>query len=68
MTRCMPLCGRAVLKKEKKKFKKGKRMVTLEKERIVRQAIDNKENWEREEEIKEDHRKIEKMVQKKFLK
>ena len=36
MTRCMPLCGRAVLKKEKKKFKKGKRMVTLEKERIVR--------------------------------
>ena len=43
-------------------------MVTLEKERIVRQAIDNKENWEREEEIKEDHRKIEKMVQKKFLK
>ena len=30
--------------------------------------IDNKEDWGREEEIKEDHRKIEEMVPEKFLK
>jgi len=31
-------------------------------------VIDDKEDWGREEEIEEDHRKIEKMVPKKFLK
>jgi len=31
-------------------------------------VIDNKENWGREEEIEEDHRKIEEMVPRKFLK
>jgi len=36
MTRCPPLCGKTVLKKEEKKVKKGKRVVTLEKERVVR--------------------------------
>jgi len=36
MTRCLPLCGRVVLKKEEKKVKKGKRVVTLEEERVVR--------------------------------
>jgi len=30
--------------------------------------IDDKEDWGREEEIKEDHRKIEEMVPRKFLK
>ena len=30
--------------------------------------IDNKEDWEREEEIEEDHKKIKEMVLKKFLK
>jgi len=44
MMRCLPLCSRAVLKKEEKKVKKGKRVVTLEKERIIRWAINNKEN------------------------
>jgi len=61
------LCGRVRMKEEKKK-KKGKRIVTLEEEKIVRWAIDDKENWGREEEIEEDHRKIEEMVPKKFLK
>jgi len=61
-----PVC-RVKLKEEDKK-KKGKRIVTLEKEKIVRWAIDNKKNWGREEEIEEDHRKIEEMVPKKFLK
>jgi len=48
--------------------KKGKRVATLEKEKIVRWAIDDKEDWRREEEIKEDHRKIEELVPRKFLK
>jgi len=30
--------------------------------------INNKENWEREEKIEKDHRKIEKMIPRKFLK
>jgi len=36
MTRCLPLCGRAVPKKEEKKVERGKRVVILEKEKIVR--------------------------------
>jgi len=68
MMRCSPLYGRAVLKKEEKKVKKGKIVVILEKERIVRWAIDNKEDWEREEEIKENHRKIKELAPRKFLK
>jgi len=68
MTRCLPLCGRTILKKEEKKSKKKKRVVTLEEERIVRWVIDNKEDWEIEEEIEEDHRKTEEMVPRKFLK
>jgi len=63
MTRCLPLCGRKGQKKEK-----VKRVATEEKEKIVQWAIDDKEDWGREEEIEEDHRKIEEMVPKKFLK
>jgi len=67
MTRCSPLCGRVRIKEEERK-KKRKRVVTLEEEKIVRWVIDDKEDWEREKEIEEDHRKIEEMVPKKFLK
>ena len=67
MTRCPPLCGRVKVKEEDKK-KRGKRIVTLEEEKIVRWVINDKEDWGREEEIKEDHRKIEEMVPRKFLK
>jgi len=67
MTRCPPLCGGIRMKEEEEK-KRRKRVATLEEEKIVRWAIDNKEDWGREEEIEEDHRKIEKMVPKKFLK
>jgi len=63
MTRCPPLCGRNTRLKEKRVRKKVKRVVTLEEEKIVRWAVDNKENWGREE----DHRKIEEMVPQKFL-
>jgi len=66
--RCLPLCGKAVLKKEEKKVKKRKRVLTLEEERIIKWTIDDKEDWGREEEIEENYRKIEEMVPKKFLK
>ena len=42
--RCLSLCDRTILKKEEKKGKKEKGVVTLEEEKIVRWAIDNKEN------------------------
>jgi len=35
---------------------------------MVRWTADKKEDWEKEEEVKADHRKIEKMVPQKFLK
>jgi len=63
MMRCPPLCGGRSQKKEK-----VKRLKTEEEEKIVRWAINNKEDWGREEEIEEDHRKIKEMVPKKFLK
>ena len=44
ITRCPPLCGRAVLKRKEKKVTKGKRVATLTEERIIRWAIDNKED------------------------
>jgi len=66
MTRCPPLCGGKSQKSKKKE--KVKMMATEEGEKIVRWVIDNKKDWGREEEIEEDHRKIEKMVPRKFLK
>jgi len=67
ITRCLPLCGRVKVK-EKGKQKGAKRVVTLEEEKIVRWAIDDKEDWGREEEIEEDHKKIKEIVPKRFLK
>jgi len=66
MTRCPPLYGRVKIKEEERK-KKRKRVVTVEEEKIVRWVINDKENWGREQKIEEDHRKIEEMVPKKFL-
>jgi len=63
MTRCPLLCGGKSQKREK-----VKRVVMEEEEKIVHWAIDDKEDWGREEEIEGDHRKIEEMVPKKFLK
>jgi len=63
MTRCPPLCDGKSQKREK-----VKRVATKEEEKIVWWAIDKKEDWGREKEIEEDHRKIEEMVPKKFLK
>jgi len=64
MTRCPPLCSRT----KSREVEKGKREATLEKEKMVRWAVDDKEDWGREEEIKEDHRKIKELVLRKFLK
>jgi len=36
MTRCLPLCNKVGQKKEEKKVKRGKRVVTLKKEKIIR--------------------------------
>ena len=64
MTRCPPLCSRT----KSKGVERGKRVATLEEEKIVRWTVDEKEDWGREEEIEEDHRKIEELVPRKFLK
>jgi len=40
--RCLPLCGRNTKLKRKKEARKGKRVATLEEEKIVRWAVDNK--------------------------
>jgi len=66
MTRCLPLCGKKNQKIKRKK--KVKMIATEEKKKIICWAIDDKEDWGREEEIEEDHRKIEEMVPRKFLK
>ena len=68
MMRCPPLCGKNTKLKEEKRIKKGKRVVALEEEKVVRWAVDDKEDWGREEEVAVDHRKIEEMVLQKFLK
>ena len=64
MMRYAPLCSRT----RPRGVKKEKRVVTLEKEKIVRWAINDKKDWGREKEIEEDHRKIEELVPRKFLK
>jgi len=68
MTRCPLLYRRNTKLKKEKKIKKKRQVVTLEKEKIVRWAVDDKEDWGREEKVVADHRKIEKIVPKKFLK
>jgi len=64
MTRCPPLYGRT----RPRGVEKGKRVTTLEEERMVRWTVDDKEDWGREEELEVDHRKVDKMVPKRFLK
>jgi len=67
MTRCPLLCGKNTKLREEKGRKRVKRVVTLEEEKMVRWAVDNKEDWGREEEVIADHRKIKEMVPQKFL-
>jgi len=44
ITRCPPLCKRNTKLKEQKREKKRKRIATLEEEKIVRWAVDNKKD------------------------
>jgi len=44
MMRCPPLCGRNTRLKKKRVRKKVKRVVTLEEEKIVRWAVDDKKD------------------------
>jgi len=53
--------------KEEKKAKGVKRVAMIEEKKIVRWAVDDKEDWRREEEVKVDYRKIEEMVPQRFL-
>jgi len=68
MMRCPPLCGRNTKLEKRQKVKKGKRVVMLEEEKMVRWAMEDKEDWGRDEEVEVDHKKIEEMVPKRFLK
>ena len=68
MTRCLLLCRRNTKLEKGQKVKKEKRVVMLEKEKIVRQIIDNKKNWKREKKVEADHRKIKEIVSRKSLK
>jgi len=54
MTRCPLLCGRNTKLKKGQKAKKGKRVVTLEEEKIVRWVMEDKEDWGRDEEVEAD--------------
>ena len=47
--RCPLLCRRSNKKEENKKTKREKRVAILEEERIVRQAVDDKEDWGKRE-------------------
>jgi len=68
MTRCSSLCGKNTKLERGQKAKKEKRVAILEEEKVVRWAVEDKENWRREEEIEVDHKKIEEMVPQRFLK
>jgi len=58
MTRYLPLYRRNM---ELKEEKRRKQVITLEEEKIVRWAVDDKKDWKREE-VEVDYRKIEEIV------
>jgi len=61
MTRCPPFFRKVVKIKGKKETREYEK-------KIVRWAVDEKEDWGREEEMEADHRKVEEMVPKRFHK
>ena len=68
ITRYPPLCERNTKLEKGQEEKKGKRVVTLEEEKIVRWVMEDKEDWGRDKNVEEDYKKIEEMVPKRFLK
>ena len=65
LTRCPPWCGKSNEKKERVEHK-GRETRTVEGEKAISWAADEKKDWRREEEMEIDHRKIETMVPKWF--
>ena len=55
MMKCPPLYRRNMKLKEEKGERTGERLTTLEKEKIVRQTVDDKKDWEREEKVEADN-------------
>ena len=72
MTRCLPICGRYMGKKEMgpeiKKRRQGKKETQGDEIERIRWAADEKEDWGREEEMKLNHQKVKAMVPQKFHK
>jgi len=72
MTRCPPICRRYMGKKEMgpeiKRRRKEKKEVQEDKIERIRWVADKKKDWDREEEMELDHRKVEAMVPQKFHK
>jgi len=69
MTRCPPWCGkdnRSKEAREKQEKAMGREARTIEEEKEISWAADEKEDWGREEEMEMDYRKIEGMVPKRF--
>jgi len=69
MTRCPPWCGkdnRSKEAREKQEKVMRKEARTVEGEKAINWAADEKKDWGREEEMEIDHRKIETMVPKRF--
>ena len=65
LTRCLPWCGKDN-KKKKRVEHRGRETRTVEGEKAISWAADEKEDWGREEEMEIDYRKIETMVPKRF--
>jgi len=72
MTRCPPICGRYMGKKEMgpeiQRRRKEKKEVQGDEIKRIRWAADEKEDWGREKEMELDHQKVEAMVPQKFHK
>ena len=66
--RCLSLCGRNTKKKKNRKAEKERRIATIEEEKIIKQIVKNKKDWEKKEEVKVGYRKIKEIVPKRFLK
>ena len=64
LTRYPPWCGKS--NERKKRMKLKERMRGMEEKKAISWAVDEKEDWGREEEMEIDHWKIETMVPKQF--
>jgi len=64
LTRCPLWCGKS--NEGKERTKRTERVRGAEEEKAISWAADEKEDWEREEEMEINHRKIETMVPKRF--